>query len=83
MRSKTSSVDNTKNVHNRSKLAVFVRTVQGLSSNQNEAAINSKSDLSRTALFQVSDNNEMYMLMSFRTRPRFESTNQRPGHILS
>ena len=39
------AVDNTKSVHNRSKLTVFVRTAQGLSSNQNEAAINSKSDL--------------------------------------
>ena len=29
---------------------MFVRTAQGLSSNQNEAAINSKSDLWRTAI---------------------------------
>ena len=50
MCSKTSSVDNTKSVHNRSKPAVFVCTAQGLSSNQNEVAINSKSDLWRTAL---------------------------------
>ena len=50
MCSKTSRVDNTKSVHNRSKPAVFVRTAQGLSSNQNEAVINSKSDLWRTAL---------------------------------
>ena len=51
MCSKTSRVDNTKSVHKRPKPAVFVRTAQGLSSNQNEAAINSKSDLWRTALF--------------------------------
>ena len=51
MCSKTSRVDNTKSVHNRSKPAVFVRTAQGLSSNQNEVATNSKSDLWRTALF--------------------------------
>ena len=50
MCSKTSRVDNTKSVHNRSKPAVFVRTAQGLSWNQNEVAINSKSDLWRTAL---------------------------------
>ena len=41
MCSKTSRVDNTKSVHNRFKPAVVVRTAQGLSSNQNEAAINS------------------------------------------
>ena len=51
MCSKTSRADNTKRVHNRPKPAVFVRTAQGLSSNQNEVAINSKSDLWRTALF--------------------------------
>ena len=50
MCSKTSRVDNTKSVHNRPKPAVFVRTAQGLSSNQNEVSINSKSDLWRTAL---------------------------------
>ena len=50
MCSKTSRVDNTKSVHNRPKPAVFVRTAQGLSWNQNEVAINSKSDLWRTAL---------------------------------
>ena len=50
MCSKTSRVDNTKSVGNRSKLAEFVRTAQGLSLNQNEVAINSKSDLWRTAL---------------------------------
>ena len=50
MCSKTSTVDNTKSVHYRSKLAVFVRTAQGLSSNKNEADINSKSDLWRTAI---------------------------------
>ena len=50
---KTSSVDDTKSLHNRSKLAVFVRTAQGLSSNQNEAAVNSKSDLWRTALLET------------------------------
>ena len=43
--SKTSRVDNAKSVHSRTKTSVFVRTAQGLSSNQNEAAINSKSDL--------------------------------------
>ena len=48
MCSKTSRVDNTKSVHNRPKPAVFVRTAQGLSWNQNEVAINSKSDLWRT-----------------------------------
>ena len=48
--SKTSRVDNTKSVHNRSKLAEFVLTAQGLSSNQNEVSINSKSDRWRTAL---------------------------------
>ena len=48
--SKTSRVEHTKNVHNRPKPAVFVRTAQGLSSNQNEVAINSKSGLWRTAL---------------------------------
>ena len=50
MCSKTSRVDNTKSVHNRPKPAVFIRTAQGLSWNQNEVAINSKSDLWRTAL---------------------------------
>ena len=54
MCSKTSRVDNTKSVHNRSKPAVFVRTAQGLSSNQNEVSINSKSDLWRTALLVYS-----------------------------
>ena len=53
MCSKTSRVDNTKIVHNRPKPAVFVRTAQGLSSNQNEVAINSKSDLWRTALLSL------------------------------
>ena len=48
--SKTSRVEHTKSVHNRPKPAVFVRTAQGLSSNQNEVAINSKSGLWRTAL---------------------------------
>ena len=50
MCSQTSRDDNTESVHNRSKPAVFVRTAQGLSSNQNEVAINSKSELWRTAL---------------------------------
>ena len=50
--SKTSRVEHTKSVHNRPKPAVFVRTALGLSSNQNEVAINSKSGLWRTALFQ-------------------------------
>ena len=49
--SKTSRVEHTKSVHNRHKTAVFVRTALGLSSNQNEVAINSKSGLWRTALF--------------------------------
>ena len=53
MCSKTSRVDNTKSVHNRPKPAVFVRTAQGLSWNQNEVAINSKSDLWRTALLLI------------------------------
>ena len=53
MCSKTSRVDNTKSVHNRPKRAVFVRTAQGLSSNQNEVSINSKSELWRTALLAV------------------------------
>ena len=48
--SKTSRVEHTKSVHNRPKPAVFVRMAQGLSSNQNEVAINSKSGLWRTAL---------------------------------
>ena len=48
--SKTSRVDNTKIVQNRSKPAVFVRKAQGLSSNQNKVSINSKSDRWRTAL---------------------------------
>ena len=48
--SKTSRVEHTKSVHNRPKPAVFVRTALGLSSNQNEVAINSKSGLWRTAL---------------------------------
>ena len=52
MCSKTSKVDNTKSVHKRPKPAVFVCTAQGLSSNQNEVAINSKSDLWRTALLK-------------------------------
>ena len=51
--SKTSRVDHTKSVHNRPKPAVFVRTAQGLSSNQNEVAINSKSGLWRTALLMT------------------------------
>ena len=50
--SKTSRVEHTKSVHNRPKPAVFVRTALGLSSNQNEVAINSKSGLWRTALLQ-------------------------------
>ena len=50
MCSTTIRVDNTKSVHNRPKPAVFVCTAQGLSSNQNEVSINSKSDLWRTAL---------------------------------
>ena len=50
--SKTSRVDHTKSVHNRPKPAVFVRTAHGLSSNQNEVAINSKSGLWRTALLK-------------------------------
>ena len=45
MCSKTSRVDNTKSVHNRPKAAVFVRT---------NFAINSKSDLWRTALLFLS-----------------------------
>ena len=53
MCSKTSRVDNTKSVHKRPKPAVFVRTAQGLSSNQNEVAINSKSDLWRTSLLSA------------------------------
>ena len=53
MCSKTSTVDNTKSVHKRPKPAVFVRTARGLSSNQNEVAINSKSDLWRTALLRL------------------------------
>ena len=48
--SKTSRVKHTKSVHNRPKPAVFVRTALGLSSNQNEVAIYSKSGLWRTAL---------------------------------
>ena len=51
--SKTSRVEHTKSVHNRPKPAVFVRTALGLSSNQNEVAINSKSGLWRTALLLV------------------------------
>ena len=39
--------------YNRPKPAVFVRTALGLSSNQNEVAINSKSGLWRTALLTV------------------------------
>ena len=50
--SKTSRVEHTKSVHNRPKPAVFVRTALGLSSNQNEVAINSKSGLWRTALLE-------------------------------
>ena len=50
--SKTSRVEYTKSVHNRPKPAVFVRTALGLSSNQNEVAINSKSGLWRTALLE-------------------------------
>ena len=49
--SQTSRVEHMKSVHNRTKPAVFVRTALGLSSNQNEVAINSKSGLWRTALF--------------------------------
>ena len=52
--SKTSRVEHTKSVHNRPKPAVFVRTALGLSSNQNEVAINSKSGLWRTALLTPS-----------------------------
>ena len=52
--SKTSRVEHTKSVHNRPKPAVFVRTALGLSSNQNEVAINSKSGLWRTALLVLS-----------------------------
>ena len=52
--SKTSRVEHTKSVHNRPNPAVFVRTAQGLSSNQNEVAINSKSGLWRTALLSHS-----------------------------
>ena len=53
--SKTSRAEHTKSVHNRPNPAVFVRTAQGLSSNQNEVAINSKSGLWRTALLASSD----------------------------
>ena len=51
--SKTSRVEHTKSIHNRPKPAVFVRTALGLSSNQNEVAINSKSGLWRTALLSL------------------------------
>ena len=51
--SKTSRVEHTKSVHNRPKPAVFVRTALGLSSNQSEVAINSKSGLWRTTLLLV------------------------------
>ena len=53
--SKTSGAEHTKSVHNRPNPAVFVRTAQGLSSNQNEVAINSKSGLWRTALLAYDD----------------------------
>ena len=53
--SKTSRVEHTKSVHNRPKPAVFVRTALGLSSNQNEVALNSKSGLWRTALLREFD----------------------------
>ena len=54
MCSQTSRVDSTKSVHNRQKPAAeFVRTAQGLFSNQNEVAINSISDLWRTALLSL------------------------------
>ena len=61
MCSKTSRVDNTKSVHNRPKPAVFVRTAQGFSSNQNEVSINSKSDLWRTALLKCRIFHILYM----------------------
>ena len=51
--SKTSRVEHTKSVGNRPKPAVFVRTALGLSSKQNEVAINSKSGLWRTALLNL------------------------------
>ena len=66
MCSKTSRVDNTKSVHNRSKLAEFVRTAQGLSSNQNEVSINSKSDLWRTALLRLLLVEQLFTLWSCR-----------------
>ena len=55
--SKTSRVEHTKSVHNRPNPAgvVFVCTAQGLSSNQNEVAINSKSGLWQTALLSDSE----------------------------
>ena len=65
MCSKTSRVDNTKSVHNRPKPAVFVRTAQGLSSNQNEVAINSKSDLWRTALLHHGPNHSNLLSCTF------------------
>ena len=63
--SKTSRVDHTKSVHNRPKPTVFVRTAQGLSSNQNEVAINSKSGLWRTALIRLFAN-DVIMIGSVR-----------------
>ena len=62
--SKTSRVEHTKSVHNRPKPAVFVRTALGLSSNQNEVAINSKSGLWRTALLFGT-----FLSMRYFTRP--------------
>ena len=53
--SKTSRVEHTKSVHNRPNPAVFVRTALGLSSNQNEVAINSKLGLWRTALLETTE----------------------------
>ena len=81
--SKTSRVEHTKSVHNRPKPAVFVRTALGLSSNQNEVAINSKSGLWRTALLQLSLNgpwteavtlSQSTLMLSGRSQTVFYST---------
>ena len=71
--SKTSRVEHTKSVHNRPKPAVFVRTAQGLSSNQNEVAINSKSGLWRTALLYLEYFKSIYMATILISKPFCES----------
>ena len=81
--SKTSRVEHTKSVHNRPKPAVFVRTALGLSSNQNEVAINSKSGLWRTALLKGSPRMRSVVVSFVRHSPAFATFARAFGSILN